>query len=168
MVKHTNVLSKTLLQLVKSERERIQKDNVWRVSQLFWDEKILDNVISSCVSAKVSEQLTKLIVLEIKDKLPEFNDLLIQHYVWLPGSGISTHRDRGYNFGATIYLNENWNINCGGIFLWRSDTNSEYTALSPTYNSMIVNTQSEEHLVTPVSFKTNEFRYTLQIWSDRK
>jgi Rps23 Pro-64 3,4-dihydroxylase Tpa1-like proline 4-hydroxylase len=165
MLKYSNVLSQQLLEDIKVERENKQKNgHEWKVGEFFWQDKLLYGVTNSCVASAVSNSLKHRIETELKSKLPPFTNLLVQHYIWLRGSGISKHHDTGHGFGATVYLNEEWDINYGGIFLWKEKTASDYIGIVPTYNSMVVNTTKEEHLVTPISLNSPQLRYTIQIW----
>lgn len=165
MLKYSNVLSQGLLERIKQERDGNKDKNVWRVGQFFWQESLLYGVTNSCVSSLASDELRIEIENELRNILPPFNKLLVQHYVWLRGSGISKHDDGAHGFGATIYLNQNWDINHGGVFLWKPTDQQEYQAITPDYNTMVVNTKAEEHLVTPIALNAPDFRYTLQIWS---
>jgi Rps23 Pro-64 3,4-dihydroxylase Tpa1-like proline 4-hydroxylase len=165
MLQYSNVLNKNLLQDIKTEREYKQKNgHEWKVGEFFWQDKLLYGVTSSCVASAVSYSIRLRVENELKTKLPPFNSLLVQHYIWLKGSGISKHSDAGHGFGATIYLNESWDVNYGGIFLWKNKQATDYTGIVPNYNSMVVNVDKEEHLVTPIALNSPYLRYTLQIW----
>jgi len=165
MIQYTNVLSQQLLADINEERERKKKDEFcWRVGQFFWQDSLLYGVTNSCVSALLSDSLRTRLENELRDKLPPFNEIIAQHYVWLRGSGIAKHDDGAHNFGATIYLNKNWDINYGGVFLWKPENSAEYKTIVPEYNTMVVNTKAEEHLVTPIALNAPEYRHTVQIW----
>jgi len=94
--------------------------------------------------------------------LPHAERLVFQYYVWKQNAAISLHKDSAYKFGATIYLNENWDIDCGGLFLWQHG--SELKGFCPEYNSMVLNNSGEAHLVTPVNPLSPVHRYTIQVW----
>ena len=72
------------------------------------------------------------------------------------------HNDFAYRFGATIYLNNEWHINQGGLFVYKQ--NNEHKVYVPEFNSMVLNDDKSWHLVTPVSVYAGKFRTTLQIW----
>ena len=166
MLQYKNVLTEDLIQEIFIERENRKNQNMWAISDMFWGKHLLAGTTSTCVTSVLSEQLRIKVEDNLRDKLPPFNKLSIQHYVWLHGAGIATHTDHAYNFGATIYLNKTWNVNFGGIFLWKQKNSIDYTAIVPEYNSMMLNTEGEEHLVTPVALDAPEVRHTLQIWKD--
>ena len=51
----------------------------------------------------------------------EFNNVVCFMHVWLPGSQINWHHDSddSYNrLSSTIYINEAWNWNWGGFFIY--------------------------------------------------
>ena len=66
------------------------------------------------------------------------------------------HDDNG-RYGCTIYLNKEWDINWGGIFIWYDG--EELKALNPTYNMMVLNTHNEDLMVTTVSPFSDDFRF---------
>ena len=158
-----NVLSHSVLHECRIEREELSQRKVWGPSDLFWNNDIRGGVTGSCSIALVSESLCKKIIESIQYIVPECNSMLLQHYVWHKYSSIGTHCDGLYKWGATIYLNENWDMDNGGIFVWR-DQNKDLHALCPEYNTMVLNTLGEDHLVTMVHPTAPENRVTIQIW----
>ena len=38
-------------------------------------------------------------------------------------------------------------------------------AIAPTHNTLVVNDESELHFVTPISYNTDTFRVTMQIFA---
>jgi hypothetical protein len=163
---YKNVLSGDLL-------DRIHKDVIakfdgpnWSVSDLFWHNGIKEGFSGNCLISTVEGDLEREIKKEIVSLLPIHKYLKLQHYVWTRNSGISVHSDDRYKFSGTIYLNEDWNPNHGGIFLWKNKNSTEdiLSGYTPSYNSMVVNDENESHMVTPISVYAKEFRATIQIW----
>lgn len=163
MYKIENALSQNTL--LKYEKEVREKSGLlcWGASDLLWDSSLVIGVSGTCLSALVSDSLKVDILNDIQLKLPKFDNITMQHYIWTRGSGISEHNDYVYKFGATIYMNESWDINNGGIFMWKNKAN-DYDTIIPSYNTMVVNDEAEYHLVTPVSLTSPELRLTIQIW----
>jgi hypothetical protein len=162
-----NVLSKNLYDKCMIDLKKKFNIRCWYSSSLFWEKNIKEQQPGMCAITPVSNQLQTLIKQEIKSHLPNYNELLLQYYVWHPHSGISIHHDKDYIFGGTIYLNEKWNPNSGGWFIWQDEKTSEtgvYKSLLPTKNVMVLNDKHEPHLVTSVSSGCLENRYTIQIW----
>ena len=161
---HKNVLNTETISLFRKELTTNLNRKCWAVSSLFWPENILIGIQGSCVVSNLSKDLENKIIDDIKELLPPYRELVIQCYVWGKNSGISKHDDPAYKFGGTIYMNEKWDIDYGGIFLWALNGEQEYRAIIPEYNHMIINDKRELHMVTPVSPYIKEPRITIQIW----
>lgn len=159
-----NCLDDFGIQLLKKDLNSIIKSKKWASSAHLWDENIKIGVIGHCLVSDVGAEVEFYLCEYLKSSLPTHNKLLIQHYLWYPLSGISAHSDGSYKFGATIYLNENWQINDGGIFLWRERDSQQLKCIEPTYNTMVVNDEREQHWVTCISPLAKKPRVTLQIW----
>ena len=108
------------------------------------------------------------ILVEIGPLIPECEKYILQYYVWQQHSGIAVHDDSDKVFGATIYLNDTWQLENGGIFLYKEKEKPasahEWSALIPNNNTMVVNDNQEKHMVTSVSPYSTDLRYTIQIW----
>jgi hypothetical protein len=172
---YKNVLNDETLQKCHDEAAEFAKKPVWRPSDGNWGEHITEGVAGLCLGTFVSPELFDIIEPLVKDKLPAYNNLMIQHYVWHKNAAINLHNDKDQIFGATIYLNKNWDINNGGLFVWKDEAEDlknlaknnyvgKMSALCPSYNMMVVNTNKSWHLVTAVSPYITENRITLQIW----
>jgi hypothetical protein len=161
---YKNVLSVETLDQIK--RETIEKfhQQCWSPSSLFWEKNLLEGIQGDCLSTMASDDLHKNIIDEIKHILPKCSKTIVQHYVWAKNSGIAVHNDGGFFFGATIYMNASWDINHGGIFLWKESEGSEYKVILPEFNTLVLNDEQQNHIVTPVSAYCNEPRITIQIW----
>jgi hypothetical protein len=158
-----NVFNQETLDKCKEDLNYSLGYNVWRCSDHFWGAEITVGVSGVCSSTLVSAELKEMIKNCLTPYLPEYTDLTIQHYLWHKHSGISLHNDWSYRFGATVYLNQAWDIAYGGIFLWR-DNEGSLRAVAPEYNTMVVNTDKLNHMVTSISPLTPENRVTIQIW----
>lgn len=138
------------------------RSRVWLDSDLFWDEGIRVGVTGSVAVACPSQTLSSQIAGHVKPRLPECRELVSQYYIWKKHSGISGHTDENYRFGATVYLNYDWNIDYGGILVYLDEDGLR--AHAPTFNTMVVNDSHQWHLVTPVSPLAAQNRITIQIW----
>jgi len=160
-----NALSDDVLALCETERAAKLSGAGWKLSELAWSKDILVGITGICASTHVSATLKKAIASRISRHLPRHDDLLIQHYVWMRGSGISRHNDGGHKFGATIYLNRSWNTDYGGLFMWEPDgSGDDLRVACPSFNTMVLNDRKLFHSVTPVSVIAPDYRLTLQIW----
>ena len=51
------------------------------------------------------------------------------------------------------------------IFVWKPNDSDTMKAIAPTYNTLVINDESELHFVTPISYNTDTFRVTIQIFA---
>jgi len=161
---HKNVLKTETISIFRNELTKNLSKKCWAISSLFWPENIMVGIQGSCAISDLSKDLENRIINDIKELLPSYRELKIQCYVWDKNSAISKHNDHAYKFGATIYMNERWDMNYGGIFLWTPNGEKEYSAIIPECNNMVLNDKREWHMVTPVSPYIKEPRITIQIW----
>ena len=166
---HHDVLSEATLLAVEAEQQHRARDDIWRSSALSWQAHLLTGIDGECLSTEVTGGLRDLILADVAALLPRSRSIEIRHYFWMQNSGIAWHDDGGEVFGATIYLNREWHVNWGGIFLYlpRDETiDRGLRAVFPSCNTMVVNDQAEHHSVTPVTVK--QVRTTLQIWCNKE
>ena len=165
---YKNALTQNTLMLINRELTNFIEDGEnWTCSNFKWKPNVMINISGATMICKPSEGLTKIILENLQGILPPMKNSSIQYYVWTANSGISTHNDVKYKFGATIYLNDIWDINDGGIFLYQHD-GDDWRAHIPTFNTMMINDTGTLHMVTPVSPFAKNNRYTLQIFGDIK
>ena len=72
-------------------------------------------------------------------------DFIPSIYVWSGGSYIAWDSDIRYAYNGTIYLNEEWDSNNGGVFLYKDNLTNEIKGIEPSYNSMVVNFSTEDN-----------------------
>ncbi len=112
-------LNEELFQKCKEELKSKFKERCWSSSLVTWQPQLKQGICGSCMVANVSDELGELIHEEIRPYLPEHETIRCNFHLWQPLSGIAEHNDGHRNFGATIYLNEEWPPNAGGWFVWR-------------------------------------------------
>jgi Rps23 Pro-64 3,4-dihydroxylase Tpa1-like proline 4-hydroxylase len=79
------------------------------------------------------------------------------------GSGINWHDDSPHKASATIYLNDSWHYENGGLFLYENpDNKEEFIGFSPKYNQCILIDPPLNHCVTRVI--GGQPRVTIQIF----
>jgi hypothetical protein len=89
--------------------------------------------------------------------------IFAMYYLMTPNAGISAHSDaHQYIWNATIYLNEIWNPDWGGLLLW-DDGDDYFRGVVPKKNRMILFESNKYHLVTPLSPTAGELRVTIQL-----
>jgi Rps23 Pro-64 3,4-dihydroxylase Tpa1-like proline 4-hydroxylase len=98
---------------------------------------------------------------------PKFKDVKIdtQFCVWGKGTTIPFHHDNHVAFAATIYLNEEWRIEDGGLFIWKTYDKDQLRVVSPEYNLCVINDIHEAHHVSVINYGAEQLRLTLQIWA---
>ena len=111
--------------------DRSLEDGQWNVSEFFWDTTLKQGVSGVITMRNVPTRLKKLILDRISTFVPPYKESEIQIYAWHKGSGISVHDDGG-RYGATIYLNKNWDINWGGLLYGMTVKILEHTVLPTT------------------------------------
>jgi len=152
-------------------KKRQSQEKTWSINENFWEAGLLESIPGVCSQQYIEGQLKEKLEEELSEHLPEYDEILFQFYNWHRLSGIGIHDDGGWGWGATIYLNDDWNINWGGIFMW-DDGGETLKALNPVYNTLIINAPTpQKHLVTLISPLAPQTRKTIQIWGgkhDRK
>ena len=175
-----NVLSNELIREYFKEIKHFmyEKKEIWGASNFKWADELRGHVPGSCLFTSVSKELKGKILDEIKHKLPPcpMENIGLQHYVWMKNSGINWHNDGGHIFGATIYMNKDWNANYGGVFVWNEKSiprtekglqtalQGHLRAYCPVFNTMAINEHQQHHLVTTIEPSAPENRFTIQIW----
>lgn len=161
------VLTDKLLQDIRTEVSERHNEEEWRGS-FSWSPDLTKGYFTNCLSKTIVGEMRERILKEIQPLIPECKVYYLQYYIWQQLSGIAVHDDHDKVFGATIYLNDTWQLENGGIFLYKEKESSasahEWSALIPNNNTMVVNDNHEQHMVTLLSPYSTDFRYTIQIW----
>ena len=158
-----------LCNIIKDDFSGKMSQNIWTSSALRWTSDILVNISGTQLNCSATESVQKYFIDSIKHLLPEHGEetrIEVQYCIYPPHSGISLHSDESHNFAATLYLNEYWDINDGGLLIY--EDGSKWTAYVPKYNTMAVINDQTRHMVTPVSSNVKYPRYTIQIWGRKK
>ena len=166
---YEDVLPYKLLQKCIEELRSSLKSKVWGISNLFWDDALKVGLVGNVSMKHLPDELS----LEVHEVVSKYfskigNDFMYQYYIWNKMAGISNHDDGRYAEGATLYLNEIWDPNWGGLFVWKDkNEKKEYklNAICPKQNMLIINDEQEMHLVTPVAPTIPHIRVTIQIWN---
>ena len=161
---YNDVLQPDTISAICEETRCSHSQATWTLSTLAWERNIQEGAMAATACKPASEALARTLEEEVKGLLPPHQELRFLIYVWPRGSSISCHNDAHCKFGATIYLNNEWPINNGGLFVWQENDSDEWKARVPKYNTMVLNDERELHLVTPVSYSSMDMRHTVQIW----
>jgi Rps23 Pro-64 3,4-dihydroxylase Tpa1-like proline 4-hydroxylase len=173
---YNNVLDEELIKNVIEYFKFILDKNVWG-SSIGWDQNlslISSNTLTHRISNKSLEKEIKNSIEKVLDVDFEKEELTFvpSIYVWSGGSYITWHSDDCYPYNGTIYLNEEWDSDDGGVFLYKDIQTKEIKGIEPTYNSMVVNSATETnphnlHCVTCIVPGTIKKRVTIQ-WRTNK
>ena len=161
-----DVLSDSLLSKCNKELNNKLNKDTWISSWFAWPPDVRSGVSGNCLITSLSPELEKDVENEVLKyfPVPSLPGMLFQ--VFQPYSGLSPHADADYGFSATLYLNDFWDSEWGGWFIW-ADKDTEqsgvYKSFLPKRNTMMLSTESEKHLVTPISPFCGQFRCTIQI-----
>jgi hypothetical protein len=134
-----------------------------------WQEAIVkDSAVVICI--KLPDQFLQELQNILEDKkvfdknidLPLVQSKSAMVYVWSKNSYIPVHSDDIYSRAVTVYLNESWEYNDGGMFNWYDEKSQEWKNIEPTFNKAVVNDSGYSHGITPV--KSSQNRITLQVF----
>ncbi|MCT2558883.1 2OG-Fe(II) oxygenase [Tsuneonella sp. YG55] len=88
-------------------------------------------------------------------------------HAWPVGSFIPWHRDGKHGGAATVYLNERWEPEWGGLFLHRASKGARPSVVVPRFNRGLRNDSGIDHCTTPVLPGAPEPRFSLQVFRRR-
>lgn len=97
--------------------------------------------------------------IQIKLKIDKIK--CIMFYYWTQNSHIPWHNDNLHTGGITIYLNESWDKDSGGLFLF--DNNEMIQGIYPERNLCIQQHGNIDHSVCPTTSQS-EVRSTIQVF----
>jgi hypothetical protein len=173
---YTNVLDEHLIENVINYFKSILDAPVWS-SSIGWGQDLCltssntltHGILDTNLKKEIKNSIEKILNIDFdKEKL----NFTLCIYVWSGGSYITWHSDECYPYNGTIYLNEEWDSDNGGVFLYKDNQTKQIKGVEPTYNSMVVNFATDtdphnEHCVTCILPGTIKKRLTLQ-WRTTK
>lgn len=160
-----NVISKEEAQMIfghvfgQKEHQRC-----WSINKHFWDDGI-QNKSLGVVSVFVFEgQAQHMIADRFKEYLqPGEVFRAIQYYEWNQLSQINWHNDSHVKAAITIYLNDEWNQDWGGLFCWKEPDALHGQFIIPEFGTAVIARGNPSHHVSLVS-PFAPIRKTIQIW----
>jgi hypothetical protein len=142
---------------LNSNKNTIFKSNLNR-----WQTELLDN--STPVIIYSFEENDKDIFFKLKKEIEKqipFVVYGIYIYQWPKLSYLPWHTDEGYKSALTLYLNESWNPNWGGYFMYEMD--NEIKAIKPEKNLAVLQEGGVPHCVNTININA-PIRCTMQIF----
>jgi len=158
-----SVLDTNLLTRIKFDINSKIPQAVWSNNTQNWQYHLYKHSHGLCLSYDLDGDLKSSILQRLKKYFPYYNDCGVKYHVWEEGSSIALHDDQKFLFGATLYLNKNWNPSYGGLFCYKHQ--EKYESIFPQYNSLVIVDEKEEHCVTPLGVNLPEPRYTVQFFA---
>jgi Rps23 Pro-64 3,4-dihydroxylase Tpa1-like proline 4-hydroxylase len=113
------------------------------------------------VEADEDNELINRIKTEIRNQTGWKTDGPIMLYFWPPGSYIPWHDDGHMNAGFTLYLNDFWDRDWGGLFLYEYGPENNIVGLTPKENIAVLQEGGVYHAITTIN-KGSNVRITLQ------
>jgi Rps23 Pro-64 3,4-dihydroxylase Tpa1-like proline 4-hydroxylase len=158
---YNNVLSDTLLKECINYVNNCIDNNFYSTTNiLYWDKHITgnSNEIKIIKLDKENEILKKKICYELKNRFNfHIEGIKLNLHIMQEGCYVNDHCDGHVEYGFTIYLNETWESEDGGIFQFDID-NITYDFI-PSYNTMVI-LKDNIHRVTKINSK--KLRITIQ------
>jgi len=171
---YEDVLPPKLLKKCIEELKSFQQSEVWGISNFFWQEELQVGLVGNVSTTPLPEE-SALKIHEVLNKyfskMGSNYEVTYQYYIWNKMAGIASHDDGNYGAGATLYLNETWDPNWGGLFVWQDKDEKKgykFNAICPKQNMLIINDECEWHLVTSTSPTIPHTRITIQMWYAQK
>lgn len=168
---YNNVLNEKIIENTMDYFKLILEKDVWG-SNIGWDQNLnlistnvlTHTIIDNIIKKEIKKSIEKAIEIDFDKEDLNFSPSI---YVWSGGSYITWHSDNLYPYNGTVYLNEEWDSNDGGVFLYKDNSTNEIKGIEPTYNSMVVNSGTEDdhhndHCVTCIVPGTIKKRVTIQ------
>ena len=166
---YEDVLPKNLLKKCIEELRSSRDSHAWGISSLFWDDTLKVGLVGNVSMRHLPEELASEVHEVLGKYFSKIGDKFVyQYYIWNKMSGISSHYDGDHAEGGTLYLNDEWDSNWGGLFVWKDKNEKreyKFNAICPKQNMLIINDDTEMHLVTPVAPTIPYIRTTIQIWN---
>ena len=146
-----NFLDKNTYKNIHNSIIKERKNLNLHSAKLTWDKSLTKNILSpKKIEIEKYPLFEKLKILTHRNK---FYSLSIKetittiHYME-KGSGINWHNDGNWKYGATYYLNNKWNKDWGGEFMFTCDNGHGYIPV--VGNSLVIIKSPLNHKVTPV------------------
>lgn len=120
------------------------------------------------------EEYKEYFLEKYKSVHPDFADhknLTVFMHIWLPGSQINFHHDDSSDHGnprlsSTIYINERWNWNWGGLFLY-DDPDTGQGWVYPHSNSMVWFRPPIYHATSMITMDAEFPRLSIQLFFNK-
>jgi|OM-RGC.v1.019566295 hypothetical protein len=171
VTKYTDILSEELyVELVEYINKLIKdRSNRFSTSTLMWQENLKGN--SEPISRyDFLEETDTVIVSKVGKEVEYKTGYLIEGFclhLWPNLSYITWHNDGHVKASLTLYLNENWDKNWGGFFMYEDTTDNTIKAIKPEKNMGLLQENGVVHSVTTINIGA-DMRISLQFFLKEK
>ena len=162
--KYYSFLSKEHLDIVTKEVNNIftSPSSTYRTNITHWPSNIVhDSKAVLIYDLTSSNSISYNLILKTCQEKLNKTPLYIMVYYWTIGSYIPWHNDDNFDSAGTLYLNENWDLNWGGLYNCINQEKIEI--ILPEYNLLVEQFDKMFHSTTPLS-SLAPFRVTIQIF----
>jgi len=166
-----DVLSEELLDEITTDIYSKLNKGIWNSSILSWPQDVKNHITGTINTTDIEEPLRGKLLAEFEEYHPykDESKVFAIYYLMTPNAGISVHTDNDeYIWNATIYLNETWSPDWGGLLLWEDEGRDYFRGVVPKKNRMVLFNTNKYHLVTPVAPTAGELRVTIQLRESEK
>lgn len=164
------VISNALpLELIAAVKGHITAQEYIRTNHTSWQATVV-NLSGPIYMADVSEQLHFEIKSNLSKLAPEFELMGFDANIYVSMGGrysyIPWHTDSNYAYAATVYLNEQWDREWAGYFMYEAE-GGRLEAIAPEFNKAIILKPPIEHCVTMPNVHA-PIRYAIQAFFKKK
>lgn len=159
-----NILSLDLINELHEYVSSRSHEYVWRNATIAWPQDL--TVGSSSVMIMDLEKFRDKLYNEVAEKIPSIKQLELElpfpMFHSIPPMGLmGWHED--YNpINVTIYLNEFWDKQWGGLFLYEEE--DEIKVIKPKFNNGVVVSMNQPHGVSMIPYTCPISRYSVQLF----
>ena len=167
VTKYVDFLPFDLLNELQEFADKVNQMDVnsvsgFKTNKTDWEENIIQESESLKIyTADDDNELINRIRQEIENQTGWIANGEMMLYFWPPGSYIPWHNDGHMNAGFTLYLNEFWDKDWGGLFLYEYGPENIIIGVTPNENMAILQEGGVQHAITTINKGAN-IRITLQ------
>jgi len=141
--------------------------STWRTNY-WWEHGIVKESHTVLVYNYTNEEADIILESLIRNGVIDDKNYMVMNYVWTKSSYIPWHSDGHVTEGITVYLNEIWNDNWGGFFLYREKfPDTHLQGIVPRFNMASKNFGNVDHSVTTITPDADN-RITLQLFRNNE
>lgn len=150
--------------LLTDIKDNLWDKSVWKINKGNWADHLTDGYAGLVAITKLADHYPdtdKKISWAVQQHIGRQIDWAVSPLVlqvWGENSGVNWHSDNHADFAFTIYLNDYWKEEWGGLLQYKYFNDDKF--LVPEPGTLVLNTDQTWHRVTET--KTHLLRYTIQ------